>query len=351
LLSYQPSHGGNIEWAAVIADCLPSEILDFSASINPFGMPPSVIEVLRSSDTLAQIHHYPDPNYSRLRQAISTYHQISPDWIMPGNGAAELLTWACRDLAALDVVNLPAPAFNDYIRALKAASANFQKISIKLEYPTYADHQSIGILLNNPHNPTGRLYQRHQLIPLLECYDLVVIDEAFMDFLPPSQSQSLIYLVEQHPNLVILRSLTKFYALPGLRIGYAIAHPDRLRTWQTWRDPWSVNCLAVAAAIAALADQEFQHKTWQWLPTARANLYENLERIPTMKPIMGAANFLLIESTQPVIPLRDYLLCKHRILIRDCQSFPELGDRYFRLCVRTLEEQEKLLQGICLNIA
>jgi L-threonine-O-3-phosphate decarboxylase len=354
LSSYQPSHGGNIEWAAAIAGCMPSEILDFSASINPLGMPASVMEVLRSPQTLAQIYHYPDPNYTRLRQAIAKYHQVSPDWIMPGNGAAELLTWACRDLAALDMVKLPVPAFTDYLRALRAAGANFEKISLemgnKIEDLADSHRQSIGILLNNPHNPTGSVYQRHQLLPLLESYDFVVIDEAFMDFLPPSESQSLIDLVGRHPNLVLLRSLTKFYALPGLRIGYAIAHPDRLRLWQTWRDPWSVNCLAMEAAIAALADREFQHKTWQWLPTARAHLYENLERIPGFSPMMGAANFLLVRSEQSVLPLRDYLLHKHRILIRDCQSFPELGDRYFRLCVRTLIEQEKLLQGIHLSI-
>lgn len=353
LSSYQPSHGGNIEWAAAIAGCLPSEILDFSASINPLGIPASVMQVLRSPHILEQIHHYPDPTYTRLRQAIAKYHQVAPDWVMPGNGAAELLTWACRELAALDMVKLPVPAFTDYLRALRAAGANFEKVSIELgneiEDPVDFNRKSIGILLNNPHNPTGRVYQRHQLMPLLAHYDLVVIDEAFMDFLTPSESQSAIDLVEQHPNLVILRSLTKFYALPGLRIGYAISQPDRLRTWQTWRDPWSVNCLAMEAAIAALADREFQHKTWQWLPTARAHLYEHLERIPSISPMMGAANFLLVRSEHPVLPLRDRLLSEHHILIRDCLSFPELGDRYFRLCVRTIEEQKKLLQGITLN--
>lgn len=359
----QPSHGGNIEWAASIAGCNPEEILDFSASINPLGMPESVAQTLRSPAVFAQILHYPDPNYSRLRQAIAAHHQISPDCVLPGNGVAELLTWVSKDLAALAVVTLPIPAFNDYFRALKTAGANLRQVPIEfaeaedwledMSMPLLpnANGKSEGILLNNPHNPTGKLYQREQLLPLLDRYELVVVDEAFMDFLPPSSSQSLVDLVESHPNLVILRSLTKFYALPGLRIGYAIAHPDRLHTWQMWRDPWSVNCLAMEAAIAALGDKEFQHKTWQWLPTARASLHRNLGKIPGMKPIMGAANFLLVESPEKsVIQLRDYLLAEHRILIRDCHSFPELGDRYFRLCVKTLAEQEKLLQGIHLAL-
>lgn len=356
----QPSHGGNIEWAANIAGCNPDEILDFSASINPLGMPDSVVQTLRSPAVFAQIHHYPDPNYTRLRQAIAAHHQISPDCILPGNGAAELLTWVCKDLAALDSVTLPVPAFNDYFRALKAAHANLQTVPVRFaaDQDCLSDSSlrsnpgrgSVGILLNNPHNPTGKLYQREQLLTLLDRYSLVVIDEAFMNFLPPSSSQSLVDLVESHPNLVILRSLTKFYALPGLRIGYAIAHPERLHTWQMWRDPWSVNCLAMEAAIAALGDTEYQHKTWQWLPAARASLHQNLGEIPGMKPMMGAANFLLVESELSVVKLRDYLLSTHRILIRDCHSFPELGDRYFRLCVRTLAEQEKLLHGIHLFV-
>jgi L-threonine-O-3-phosphate decarboxylase len=348
------SHGGNIEWAASIAGCNPEEILDFSASINPLGMPDSVARTLRSPAVFAQIQHYPDPNYNRLRQAIAAHHQISPDCVLPGNGVAELLTWVCKDLAAFDSVTLPVPAFNDYFRALKSAGANLQVV--QLGFAQDADCLNdfalspdpggkSGILLNNPHNPTGKLYQRDRLIPLLDRYELVVIDEAFMDFLPTESSQSLVDLVESHPNLVILRSLTKFYALPGLRIGYAIAHPDRLHTWQMWRDPWSVNCLAMEAAIAALGDKEFQHKTWQWLPAARASLHQSLGKIPGLRPIMGAANFLLVESPEKsVIKLRDYLLAEHRILIRDCHSFPELGDRYFRLCVKTLAEQEKLLK-------
>lgn len=357
----QPSHGGNIEWAASIAGCNPEEILDFSASINPLGMPESVVQTLRSPAVFAQIHHYPDPNYKRLRQAIAAHHQISPDCVLPGNGVAELLTWVCKDLAGLASVTLPVPAFNDYFRALKAAGANLQKVPMgfaqnqdcvnDFSLLLNPGRESVGILLNNPHNPTGKLYQRDRLVQLLDRYDLVVIDEAFMDFLPTEASQSLVDLVESYPNLVILRSLTKFYALPGLRIGYAIAHPDRLKTWQMWRDPWSVNCLAMEAAIAALGDKEFQCKTWQWLPNARASLHQNLGKIPGMKPIMGAANFLLVKSeAQSVIQLRDYLLAEHRILIRDCHSFPELGDRYFRLCVKILAEQEKLLQGIHLTL-
>jgi histidinol-phosphate/aromatic aminotransferase/cobyric acid decarboxylase-like protein len=143
-----------------------------------------------------------------------------------------------------------------------------------------------------------------------------------------------------------LRSLTKFYALPGLRIGYAISNPDRLKKWQSWRDPWSVNVLAQEAAIACLKDIEFQQKTWDWLPDMRSHLFDRLTKIAGLTPQPSAANFLLVKSKISSIKLRDHLLINNRILIRDCLSFAELGESFFRVCVGTLETQTKLLEAL-----
>ncbi|NJN91142.1 MAG: aminotransferase class I/II-fold pyridoxal phosphate-dependent enzyme, partial [Leptolyngbyaceae cyanobacterium SL_5_14] len=257
-------------------------ILDFSASINPLGPPHSAIAAIHNH--LGDLRNYPDPNYHELRQALSQFHRLPPDWILPGNGSAELLTWASRELAELDATYLLTPAFGDYLRSLKAfdtsiicrplnlafpfatSSATFTGAialsvqpqilpQILLDLPTQP--AQLGLLLNNPHNPTGWLFSSKEILPYLEQFALVVVDEAFMDFLPPDQQQSLTESILDYPNLVILRSLTKFYSLPGLRIGYAIAHPDRLQRWQQWRDPWSVNTLAAAAAVAVLQDTTF----------------------------------------------------------------------------------------------
>jgi len=344
-IQHQIQHGGNLVWAAEIAQCQPNQILDFSASINPLGCPDSVLAAIRSTEAIESISNYPDPNYTNLRKSIAQYHNISPDWIMAGNGAAELLTWAGRDLAGLSSVSLVVPAFSDYFRALNAAGAVIERVNNLQSLPSIKS-KTMGILLNNPHNPTGELYRRSNLLPLLDEYQLVVIDEAFMDFLPPEQAQSLIADVEQYPNLIILRSMTKFYAIPGLRIGYAIAHPDRLKQWQSWRDPWSVNCLAERVAIDCLADTAFQQKTWDWLPSARSHLHDGLAQISGFEPQMGAANFLLVKSDRSVIQLRDVLLKQHRISIRDCHSFAELGDRYFRVCIKTSIEHDRLLSSI-----
>ncbi|MGB5713951.1 MAG: aminotransferase class I/II-fold pyridoxal phosphate-dependent enzyme, partial [Waterburya sp.] len=203
-----------------------------------------------------------------------------------------------------------------------------------------------GLLLNNPHNPTGKLWTKETILPYLDQFSLVVIDEAFMDFLTPSQEQSLIPVVENYPNLVILRSLTKFYSLPGLRIGYAIAHPARLTRWQKWRAPWSVNILAAVATAAAIQDKQFQQQTWDWLIRARSQLFEQLKTIPGLQPFVGAANYLLVKTESSATKLQEKLLQEYQIVIRDCLSFPELGDRYFRIAVRLPEENDRLVEAI-----
>ncbi|MEA5571016.1 threonine-phosphate decarboxylase CobD [Calothrix sp. UHCC 0171] len=356
------AHGGNLVWAAALAGCSPSAILDFSASISPLGPPGSVLAAIESQ--LSNIQHYPDPNYSDLRNTLSHFHQLPSEWIMPGNGSAELLTLAGRDLAGLST-NLGAtvlitPAFGDYYRALAAYDAKVLEFSLfsaeslsVLKFQLSAiSAQTSGLLLNNPHNPTGRLFRREEILPLLDKFALVVVDEAFMDFLPPDEEQSLLGVVQDYPNLVILRSLTKFYSLAGLRLGYAVASPQRLQRWQSWRDPWSVNCFATAAGVAAIQDQEFQQQTWCWLPLARQQLFDGLAKIPGLTPWKSAANFLLVESEHACEYLQEQLLKKYKILIRDCHSFPELGDRFFRVAVRTTSENQLLLtalQGVVEN--
>lgn len=351
----RPSHGGNLAWAAALAGCSPTEILDFSASINPLGAPASVWQTLQAS--LADLRHYPDPSYLTLRQALSQYHDLPIEWILPGNGSAELLTWVSRELAALPQVFLPTPAFGDYFRALKAFNATIvpqllpdlgKPILPPLAAPGCQNSAKpqAGCLINNPHNPTGCLFPIDTLRPLLDRFALVVVDEAFMDFLSPTDQQSLVTAVVDYPNLVILRSLTKFYSLPGLRLGYAIAHPDRLQRWQSWRDPWSVNSLAAAAAIACIQDHRFQQITWNWLPPARSQLFDGIAGFEPLQPYAGQANFLLVRCQTAVSQLQQDLLMRHRVLIRDCLSFPELGETYFRVAVRTETENQRLLDGL-----
>ena len=177
-------------------------------------------------------------------------------------------------------------------------------------------------------------------------YGLVVLDEAFMDFLPPEQQQSLVSWIQDYPQLVILRSLTKFYAIPGLRLGYAIAHPQRLARWNRWRDPWTVNTLAARVGEVVLRDTAFQRRTYDWLAIAKPKLEQDLAGLPGLRVYPGSVNFVLVRSEQSVLDVQRRLLQNHKIYIRDCMSFPELGDRFFRVAVRTVAENDRLISGL-----
>ncbi|MEM8604357.1 MAG: threonine-phosphate decarboxylase CobD [Cyanobacteria bacterium P01_H01_bin.121] len=372
----RPRHGGNLVWAAALAQCKPQELLDFSASINPLGPPASAIAAIQRG--LNDIQHYPDPSYTQLRAVLAQQHQrqcqyLTPDWVLPGNGAAELLTLAGQALATQAITYILTPAFGDYRRAIVGSGGQCENIPIAellqcspelsgpiklalpqqlldngpapLTAPTSTPNR-IGLLLNSPHNPSGGLLNIDSVRPYLEAGCLVVVDEAFMDFLRPAEQISLVPWLAQYPNLVVLRSLTKFYSLPGLRLGYALGQPELLQQWQRWRDPWSVNVLAEAAGLAVLQDTDFQRQTWDWLPQARDQLLTGLRQLPGLQPYPGAANFLLVESDFSVTALQTQLLQRSRILIRDCLSFPELGDRFFRVAVRTTAENQQLLTGL-----
>ncbi len=324
-------------------------------------MPESAQRVLQ--EALPTLIAYPDPNYTELKRSIAQHHDLSPEWILPGNGAAELLTWACRDLAAQKCTYLITPGFADYDRALMAANVNVkpcildtpdQPMLSAMGLPRTLTVESAiaqpnGILINNPHNPTGQLVTAQDLkTHVLDNphYSLVVVDEAFMDFLLPEKQQSLIRWIADYPQLVILRSLTKFYAIPGLRLGYAIAHPDRLTRWTRWRDPWTVNTLAARVGEVVLQDQGFQAQTYAWLAEAKPKLEQGLAVLPGLTVYPGCVNFLLVRSQKSVAKIQQQLLQDHHLYIRDCRSFPALGDRFFRVAVRTVEENDRLLSGL-----
>ncbi|MEN9222041.1 MAG: aminotransferase class I/II-fold pyridoxal phosphate-dependent enzyme, partial [Thermostichus sp. BF3_bins_97] len=312
-----------------MAGCSPEEVLDFSASLNPLGPPESVLlalsRALSASDPVA-INRYPDPDYRELRTCLAKHWAVDPEWVFVGNGAAELLTWAARDAQGQEVW-LPKPAFGEYERALCAVGATIKPLCFLSsqgscgstleglwQHIPASGKADRALWLNNPHNPTGGLVSRQEILALLPQFQQVVVDEAFMDFLPgddprdplepdaegsiplagQSRSQTLIPYLAAHPNTVVIRSLTKFFTLPGLRIGFAVGHPDHWRRWQRWRDPWSVNGLAAVAVAAALADEDFRQRTLAWLPVARDHLLSGLQALPGWDPWPSQANFVLV---------------------------------------------------------
>jgi histidinol-phosphate/aromatic aminotransferase/cobyric acid decarboxylase-like protein len=354
-------HGGNLAQAAERLGCRPGQILDASASLVPFGPPLA----LRAALLAAPLRPYPDRDHNRLRRALARHHGLDPGQVLPGNGAAELFTWAARDAAATGLSLLPAPGFADYQRALACWGGAWSDWSLPLQWfgpgpqafppgPGEVGREGLGagtLWITNPHNPTGQLWSRASLEPLLERFALVICDEAFLSLVPGGEAQSLIPLVARHPNLVVIRSLTKLFAIAGLRLGYAVADPQRLARWAAWRDPWPVNSLAGAVGEIALEQGRWIHRVQTWVGAEGPWLGQRLAQLPGLVPLPSAANFLLVRGErggQPwsLEPLRLALEHRHRILMRDCRSFNGLDASWLRLGLQDRRGNRRLLRAL-----
>jgi histidinol-phosphate/aromatic aminotransferase/cobyric acid decarboxylase-like protein len=360
------AHGGNRGAVARQLGCRPDQVLDASASLVPFG-PPLAMRLRLLAAQGSSLRDYPDRTYTALRGALAGRHQLDPAWVLPGNGAAELITWAARDAAAEGPSLLPTPGFADYRRALACWQGAWVPWPLPLHwedgfpqpFPTPAKPPAV-LWLTNPHNPTGQLWSRRSLEPLLAAGGLVIADEAFLPLVPGGERQSLVPLLARHPNLVVLRSLTKLYGIAGVRLGYALAHPDRLARWAAWRDPWPVNGLAAALGPALIADGAWEQRVQDWVARERSWLVPRLAAIPGLTPLPSATNFLLLRSTAAgggagcgeapsLEPLRLALQNRHRILLRDCRSFDGLDGRWLRLALLDRRGHRRLLRALTLE--
>ena len=353
-------HGGNVAAVAARLGCRDSQLLDASASLVPFGPPWFVRRSLIWAGLTAPLRAYPDRSYAGLRRGLARLHGLEPDWLLPGNGAAELFTWAARDAAAAGLSVLAQPGFADYPRALACWDGAWRPQPLPMQvdgsagagaaqaYP--APPAGEVLWLTNPHNPTGALWTCVSLELLLQRFALVIADEAFLSLVPGGEAQSLIPLLPMHPNLVVIRSLTKLYGIAGLRLGYALGHPERLAQWASWRDPWPVNGLAAAVGERLLADPA-AYRRWcgrvqRWTGREGAWLQRRLAQLPGITPLPSAANFLLIRAEHSLVPLRQALERRHHILLRDCRSFEGLGENWLRIGYQSHRNNRRILRAL-----
>ena len=342
-------HGGNRASIAARLGCRPSDLLDASASLVPWTprLPP-----LRRS----LIRDYPDRHHSGLRRNLARLHAVPSELLLAGNGAAELFTWAARDAAGTGWSLLPSPGFADYSRALGCWDGPWMGQQLPLNWcadapqPLLKPSQAEVLWICNPHNPTGQLWSRESLVPLLDRYSLVICDEAFLPLVPDGERQSLIPLVQHHPNLVVIRSLTKLYGIAGLRLGYAVAQPERLQRWAAWRDPWPVNGIALAVGERLLASPR-HYRRWcervqRWTATEGVWMQRQLAALPGICAMPSAANYLLIRSETSQVPLREALEKRHRILLRDCRSFAGLGECWLRIGLQSRWNNRRIVRAL-----
>ena len=348
-------HGGNVYAIAKKLNLLPSEIIDASASLVPFDPPQILIDSINAEIKNLGFRYYPERNLSDLKEIIGKFHGINPDNILPGNGASELITWAGYEASKFGISCIPSPCFVDYERALNCWNSNFIPCELPKNWNNIfpqsfpLHHKSDVIWITNPHNPTGQLWGKNSLEAIIKKYKLVICDEAFISLTPNGERESLIPLTKKYDNLLVLRSLTKVFNIPGLRLGYVIGSSKKLKQWEINRDPWPLNSFAIKAGIDMLSNKKLYgkwiRKIHRWINIERDRVCEELSKIENLKVHNSATNFFLIESKTSLSPNIKYLENKG-ILIRECTSFRFLDDKWARISLQSRKNNTLLCKEI-----
>ncbi len=307
-------HGGTLDPA----------VLDFSANVNPLG-PPIAVRALFGQGT-DLVTKYPSPDAREFCEAVASHHHISENCVLAGNGSTDLIYLLTR-LFVGRKVRVIVPAFTEYEDACEAAG-----IAVNEGEPDVT-------FLANPTSPDGRLGPHDEI---LSQPGELVIDEAFMDFV--GERESLVNRAAKDPRLIVLRTLTKFYAIPGLRLGYLVAVPEIISKLRCFQPPWSVNALAISAGIASLADREYAENTRLKIGELRENLITDLAG-SNVEPIPSQTNFIVCRVPDAGFLCRELL--DRGIAPRNCDSFTNLEkNRYVRFAVQTAEENNRLIMAV-----
>ncbi len=352
-------HGGKVFSFARAQQCAPEEVIDFSANINPLGLSSRVETAIR--ENVPYLVHYPDRFCTRLRETLAKRHRLKPGQILIGNGSTELIHLIPRAFGFKHIL-IPAPSFSEYANAAKQADCAVhyldmpEKDHFQLQPEMLIDavhqHKTTGIeaiILCNPNNPTGQLLSKKALLPVVAAAFhegiSIIVDEAFIDFAP---DESLVGEIPWYINLMVIRSFTKFYAVPGLRIAYLAGAAHPVAQIEKIKPLWSVNHLAEVAALASLNDTDYIEKSLQLIKKERAYLIENLRRIPGLTLFPSSANFILIQlgEAHPDADEVAKRLAAHKILIRSGETFRGLSDRFIRIAVRLREDNQKLIEAL-----
>ncbi len=344
------SHGGNIYLAAKELGLDEEMIIDFSASINPLGVPESVRSAI--TEHITTLVNYPDPDATRICGKIAERQDLNQENIICGNGTTELIYLLARAFRPRRVL-IPAPTFGEYERACTRVEGSVVvRHLLKRESDFRIDPVSFisnmegcdMAFLCNPNNPTGQLAGRNDVLAMAEggrrAECILVVDEAFMDFCGRS---SVIREAQGNPHLVVLRSLTKFYALAGLRIGYMVLARQHLEKIKEAKEPWTVNTLAQAAALAALDDRGYEEEARRVIAEEKVRLEEGFSRLGvTCFP--SAANYYLISLPKAQVVWKH--LWRKGILTRECFSFIGLDETFLRVAVKSKQDNLRLLEEV-----
>ena len=335
------------------------KVVDFSSSVSPLGPPPRALGAVRKS--LGLLSLYPDPQCGAVKEAVAEYlGSVDPVNVIVGCGATELIhLFALTFVEEGDEALIPCPTFSEYEVCVAKMGGLVKPLMLKREHGFSLNPEAVlqrlnkrtkVIFLCNPNNPTGYLAPREDLLRIVreahEADALVLVDESYVEFV--DEPASVVDLVNSYSNLLVLRSITKPFGMPGLRIGYAVASEEVVGLMSRVKVPWSVSIPAQAAAVEALRDRRYLERLRSLVARERRYVFEGLRKLRGVRAFPSKANFFLVDvegAGKTSTALKAELL-KRGILVRDCSSFRGLGRSYIRVAVRRRLENEALLRAL-----
>lgn len=348
------THGADIYSAAEKLGTNSDNLIDFSSNINPLGIPESVKKAAINS--IAHSNKYPDINCRELNKSISKAENVPENWIFTSNGAAEAIFRVVSYLKP-KVGLVTAPSFSEYENALTAAGSRVDYYNLKEEYNfkiqddilTCINSETDMIFLCNPNNPTGQLTNKETIESIIknckQLGSLVVIDECFLDFVENKEEYSVVNLLNKYDNLIVLKAFTKIYAIPGIRLGYCMSSNTQLIDGlKISGPPWNVSNIAQAAGVAALKENEendYVIKTIAYINEQRKYLVDELNKL-NIQTYDSYVNYILFKIHDK-FDLKEEML-KKNILIRSCSNYKNLNKSYYRIAVKSSEENKYFIK-------
>ena len=351
-------HGSDLEAIEKCYHIKKEDIISFSANVNPLGISYQLRSTL--ADNLDAITTYPDREYTALRTCIATYAGTQPENVIVGNGSTELISLFIQTKHPKKALVL-GPTYSEYEREIALGGGTTLYYPLKEEHGSHMDvedfcsHQSDQLellVLCNPNNPTSTAITCSQMRRILDAclqYGIfVMVDETYVEFAPEEKDVTSIPLTNYYTNLIILRGTSKFFAAPGLRLGYAVTgNQDLIKAINTRKNPWTINSLAEIAGRLMFPDEEYIRHTRELICGERERLFNELSTWDSVTVYEASANFILMKIRKPGITSQDLFdhCIRKGLMIRDCSTFPFLDDHFVRFCVMLPEQNDRLLEA------
>ncbi len=357
-------HGSDLEKIEAIYHIPKEEIICFSANINPLGISSLLRDTL--SAHVDAVASYPDREYTALRNAISNYCGASPSSIVVGNGSTELISLIIQAFQPKQALIL-GPTYSEYEREISLSGGHTRYYPLREadgfrmnteDFCTQLQDDLDLVVLCNPNNPTSSAIDRTAMRKILDACLVhgifVMIDETYVEFTSPEAQISSVPLTDYYTNLVVLRGTSKFFAAPGLRLGYAVTgSADLVRTLNTRQNPWTITSLSEVAGRIMFSDTKYIAKTNALIDSERERVCGILRSWPSLHVYDAHANFVLVKILAEKLTADDIFehCIRKGLMIRNCSTFPFLDNRYFRFCFMSKEQNDLLLsalQELCL---